>query len=112
MKRIKLNAKQYRPVVSAAFPQYKGRTVNIEFRNTLTFNDTNWGGGSHNSYATVSADGKARHLIVPAPWGNAVEGKTVEMPTNVLVVEHSIFCGQDCGITIYAHPCHMPKWLE
>ena len=39
----------------------------------------------------------------PAPWVNPIEGKRVEVPEGVAVVEHSIFCGKDCGITIYVN---------
>lgn len=47
----------------------------------------------------------------PAPWINPVEGKTVELSPEVLIVEHSIFCGKDSGITVYVHPSVMPKLL-
>jgi hypothetical protein len=41
-----------------------------------------------------------------------VEGATVELPADAMIVTHAMCCGQDCGITIYAHPCHLPKWIE
>ena len=95
-----------------AFPEYKGRKFAVEFTPTVTFYDTNWGGGSRNVYTAVSSDGRTATLSVPAPWINTVEGKTIEMPVDVLIVKHSFFCGKDMGITIYASPLHMPKWLE
>jgi hypothetical protein len=33
------------------------------------------------------------------------------MPPNVIVVEHSIFCGKDVGITIYVRPANLAKLL-
>jgi hypothetical protein len=110
--KMKLKKAQAWPIVKATFPNYKGRTFHIEFTNKVTFFDTNWGGGSRNSYAAVRSDGKTAKLGVPAPWINPVEGKSIELPEDVLVVEHSIFCGKDCGITIYANTCHLPKWLS
>ena len=108
---MKINKSQVRPILEATFPEYRGRTFKVEFVPTITFYNTNWGGGSRNKYAAIGSDGRTARLSVPAPWVNPVEGKTIEIPTNVLVVKHTIFCGKDLGITIYAHPAHMPKWL-
>jgi len=109
--RIKVKKSQVKPILQATFPDYKGRTIKVEFANEVTFWDTNWGGGSRNSYAAVKSDGRTANLNVPAPWNNPVEGTTVEVPRDALIVKHSIFCGKDLGITIYANPIHLPKWL-
>ena len=109
--RMKIKKSQARDIIKATFPGYKGRKVKVEFAPTVTFYDTNWGGGSRNSYAAVGSDGRTAHLGVPAPWANAVEGETVDVAENVLIVKHTIFCGKDLGITIYANPVHLPKWL-
>lgn len=109
---LKLNKAQYGKIVKATFPEYHGRSVKIEFAERVTFYDTNWSGGSCNKYAAVASDGKTARLNVPAPWVNPIEGQTFDMPEDALLIEHSYFCGKDCGITIYAHPCHLPKWIE
>lgn len=108
---MKLSKKQIEPIITATFPTYSGRKFRIEFTDKVTFFDTNWGDGSRNQYVAVRSDGKTAKLNAPAPWINPVEGKTIEVPQDAMIVEHSIFCGQDRGITIYAHPCHMQKWL-
>lgn len=107
----KLTRKQAKPLLDATFPNYNGRKIALEFTDKVTFYDTNWGGSSRNYYHAVKADGSNSRLTVPAPWVNAIEGKTFDMTTGVLIVEHTIFCGQDCGITIYAHPQYAPRWL-
>ena len=109
---IKVKKSEVKDILKATFPNYKGRTFEVEFAPTITFWDTNWGGGSRNSYAAVASDGRTAHLNVPAPWENPVEGKTVDVPENLLIVKHTIFCGKDLGITIYANPAHLPKWLS
>ena len=108
---IKVKKSQVKPILAATFPGYKGRTITVEFKPTVTFWNTNWSGGSKNSYVAVSSDGRSAKLNVPAPWVNIAEGQTVELPQYALIVEHSHFCGKDVGITIYAHPAHLPKWL-
>ena len=108
---MKVTRKQAENIIKATFPEYRGRKIKVEFRPEVTFYDTNWGGGSRNQYAAVKADGTKARLNVPAPWLNVVEGATVPLPADVLIVEHSIFCGKDCGLTIYANPVNLPKWL-
>jgi len=108
---IKANKSQVRAILDATFPEYRGRKFKVEFTETVTFSDTNWGGGTKNTYVAVATDGRTARLNVPAPWFNAVEGARMTMSLNVLIVKHTIFCGKDLGITIYAHPAHMPKWI-
>jgi hypothetical protein len=112
MQSYPLKKLQYEKIIKATFPEYHGRKVRLIFLDKVTFHDTNWGDGSKNSYACVKSDGKVGQFIAPAPWDNPVEGKTFEMKPDLMVVCHSIFCGVDVGITVYAHPANLPKWLE
>lgn len=96
---------QIKPVLDVTFPEYKGRTFKVQFTDKVTFSDTNWGGGTRSFYKFVQMDtGKVAPLSVPAPWDNQYEGKTMDLPENIVVVEHIIFCGQDLGIRFYVHP--------
>ncbi len=108
---IKLTRKQAKLILDKTFPEYPGRKIKVEFTTRVTFYDTNWGGGTRNWYHALRADGNNTRLMASAPWINPVEGKTIELPVDVIVVEHSVFCGHDTGITIYAHPSNAPKWL-
>jgi len=108
---IRLRKAQVKDIVKATFPEYKGRTFRVEFTARVSFYDTNWGGGTRNSYAAIKSDGRTARLSVSAPWLNVVEGKVVDLPADVLIVKHTILCGKDLGITIYANPVHLPKWL-
>jgi hypothetical protein len=111
MNAIKLTTKQAKPIVKLTFPEYHGRKFKLEFTDRITFYDTNWSGGTKNCYAFLRSDGAVRGLTVPAPWVNPVEGKTVEIPKDILVVVHQYFCGMDVGVTIFANPANSPKWL-
>ena len=110
-KSIKVRKAQVRPILKRSFPDYRGRKFKIEFTDEVNFYGTNWSGGSRNSYAFVHADGNDKFLSAPAPWVNPYEGKKHLLPENVLVVRHTIFCGKDLGITIYAHPSYAPRLL-
>jgi hypothetical protein len=109
---MKINKAQAQPVLSKTFPDYKGRKFSVEFVNSVTFYDTNWSGGTRNKYAFLASSGETATFNAPAPWSNPVEGKTVELPENVIIAEHTIFCGKDLGITFYMHPANAPKWLS
>ena len=102
---MKVKKADIKPILNASFPEYTGRTFEVEFTNAVRFSDTNWGGGSRTYYRFVNMDnGMSEALAVPAPWNSPYEGKRMELPENIVVVAHSIFCGKDCGITFYAHP--------
>lgn len=109
---IKLRKAQCKDILAATFPGYTGRKFAVEFTEKVCFYNTNWSGGSKNTYAAISSNGRTATLnVTTAPWDNPIEGATVELPLHVLIVKHCIFCGKDLGITIYAHPCHLPKWI-
>ena len=104
---IKVLKKDVWWIVSRAFPDYPGRKFRVHPSNTITFYDTNWGGGTRNAYAAVPLsreDGRSVIHHAAPPWDNPVEGRTVEIPRGVAVIEHSIFMGKDLGITVWVRP--------
>jgi hypothetical protein len=109
---MKITNKQATPIVKHVFPEYTGRKFKIEFTESITLYDTNWSGGTKNEYRFIGSNGKIAIPSIPAPWNNMIEGSKIDIPENMLVVEHSYFCGNDMGIRIYANPCHLPKWLN
>jgi len=109
--RIKVNKSQVGEIVSAVFPEYKGRKFWVVYAESVTLHDTNWGGGTRNFYRGLNRTGEIRSPFVPSPWVNPFEGAKIELTAEVLLVEHSIFCGKDLGVTIYAHPSLAEKLL-
>jgi hypothetical protein len=108
---IKATKKQVASVVARTFPNYHGRKFVVEVAERVTFYDTNWSGGTCNKYAAVTRDGQTGFFTAPAPWVNALEGQTVDLPVDVVVVAHEYYCGQDCGLRFYVHPDALPKLL-
>jgi len=109
---IRTTRKQAASILNATFPEYRGHKVTVEFTDKVHIYDTNWGGGTKNTYKAIAGNGRLTTVFVPAPWENMIEGTSYPLGTNVLVVMHSHFCGKDCGITIFANPIHLPKWLN
>jgi hypothetical protein len=110
-KTIKTTRKAAAKIIEATFPDYNGKKITVEFTDKVTFCDMNWSGGTKNAYKVLSVDGSVFSIPAPAPWVNVLEGKSVDMTRQVLVVQHSYFCGKDCGIRIYAHPSYMSEML-
>lgn len=112
---IKARRSEVAALVAATFPEYKGRKFAVEAAATVTLHDLNWSGGSRNQYRTCTVAGQkiggADKWNAVAPWANIAEGKTLDIPQGAAVVKHAMFCGSDCGLTIYVHPADMPKWL-
>ena len=110
---MKITRKEAQPILKAINSDYAGRKISVKFTNRVSFYDTNWGGGTRNQYTAVNMNtSKASTFYAPAPWINPVEGQSIELPENILIVEHSHFCGRDMGITIYAHPSRKQLFLK
>lgn len=111
---VAVRRRDVREILDATLPGYRGRKIRVCVVEKVVFHDTNWSGGTRNSYVAVHLsplDLMVRPLQVPAPWFNPVEGESAELPMNCLVVEHSIFCGKDAGVTIYCRPENAPRLL-
>ena len=102
---IKVLRAEVRAVVDASFPAYRGRSFRVVPSGRVTFADLHWDGGTRSEYKAVRlAGGRAAELSIGLPWASPTEGRTVDIPPGFVVVEHSQFCGKDCGINIYCHP--------
>jgi len=108
---MKMTRKQAKPIIERAFPEYNGRKIQVVFTDHMTPCDLNWGGGTKNTYAFLNVNGEIMRYSPAAPWIEVNEDKRIEIQPNVLIVKHSIFCGHDTGITIYAHPDLAQKML-
>jgi hypothetical protein len=109
---MKLNSKQVKNILAVTYPDYKGRKFSIEFKDNITFYDTNWSGGSRTYYTFLKSDYTAAILPSPAPWVNPYEGLTVKIPDDILIVEHVYFCGSDMGIRIIASTSHLNRYQK
>jgi len=98
-------------IITATFPNYRGRKITISTDIPNYELRSYWDGGSRDYFVFYQPDtGKTWNLgsnhpffekDKPAPLAEA-------MPASVCLVRHSIFCGKDCGITIF---CHGPMMI-
>lgn len=104
MVRFELTADQKKKIKQTTFPQYTGRKIRGEAVDSVYLSNTNWDGGSRSHYAAINLSTnevlRLDFTSIP-PWLNKVEGSRVKVPEGVAIVEHSICCGKDCGLTVY-----------
>ena len=92
-----------RNIVNTTFPSYKGRTYTLS-TNVPSQLNSYWDGGSKDSYIFYElSTGKTFHVATNHPFFERENPRDLKaLPPGVILVCHSIFCGKDMGITIYA----------
>lgn len=65
-----------------------------------------WEGGSRTTHQLIRlSDGALLPLTdVSAPWDNLRQSRNIALEPGIAVIEHSIFCGKDMGLTFCLHP--------
>lgn len=91
-----------RGILRATFPAVKSRTVSVVFTDTLpSSTDTPWDGGTKTDVRLFNL--KTGGVVHPTASDGSVGSKPVAMcgaSAEWVIVEHSVFCGKDAGITI------------
>lgn len=99
-------------VMRKAFPTYAGKKYKLVVREGPMSLTSYWDGGSRDYYQIIQlADGE--HVAVREN-GSGFVPSLPELPVpcpGYAVVEHSIFCGKDAGLTLYVHPDNAVKML-
>jgi hypothetical protein len=93
-----------RAILSATFPDYRGRKVRVARFDRPLHLDLSWSGGTIDKVALIDfRNGRIGHLVVPAPWSHGA-ADPVDCPAGALLVVRSYFLGVDAGVTIYVRP--------
>lgn len=100
-------------ILEVAFPDYKGRKIEVVFTDKVRISGTFWDEGSIRRYAAVNRNMDAvkiewAHSIFDAPY----EGQEVQLRDDFVIACHQIYIGKDMGVTIYAPMSLMPKMIE
>ncbi len=73
-----------------------------------------WDSGSRDTYSGIELE--TGRLVVlgsqEAPWSNHRSDRTFTMIPGIVVIRHTVFQGKDLGITIYAHPDNVRKFIK
>jgi predicted DNA-binding protein (UPF0251 family) len=96
-------------IFKLAFPSYNGKKFKL--RGTEIINMASyWDGGSRDYYVVVRIDGATLTVPQQSAFDKPVAGVTeFSIPEGFAVVEHSIFCGKDMGLTLHVPPSRMAQ---
>ena len=92
-------------IIKAAFPDYRGRTIRLEATPPGRL-DSYWDGGSRDYFAFVELrTGRTLPVHSNHPAFEPGQPSTLRrLPSGLVLVRRSYFCGKDAGFTIYANP--------
>jgi len=96
--------KEILKIVNKCFPSYNGKKFQLS-TNIPTEIHSYWDGGSKTSYVFYQL---ATSAIYPVHSNHPMfesnqPNRLKELPKGIIIVAHTIFCGKDMGITIYAN---------
>ncbi len=113
----KLKKADVKPILAATFPSYRGRTFRLKLATSYHL-ENYWSGGTKHYVRAVKFD-EAGEILVSDPHHattnpfNIAAHKDIDIPEDVVLVEHCIFCGKDLGIRFIVNPNSnlIPKML-
>ncbi|MDE2103711.1 MAG: hypothetical protein KGL39_41120 [Patescibacteria group bacterium] len=101
-------------IIKACYPSYNGRLIKAVVRDGGMNLNSYWDGGSRSYFQLYRLDtGENAGIPQNGTMFDKIDlsGQTKYPCENVAVVEHSIFCGKDAGITIHLHPANGALYL-
>jgi len=93
---------------------YTGRKFQATATKSVTLSNAYWDGGTRSTYRLIRlSDGQIASIgnTNPPQFGGPVKRETVPVTQGFAVVEHSIFCGKDMGLTFHVNPADIAKLL-
>ncbi len=113
MNTIYTDAPEVRAIAAIAFPGYSGKRFRVEPLSGNMRLDSYWSGGSRDYYCLVNMETR-QTIPIPengTPFSNGGQIFTLDnLPLNIALCEHSIFCGKDVGVKIYVHPDNLNRF--
>jgi hypothetical protein len=91
-------------VIANCFPSYHGKRIRLSTSVPSRISQY-WDGGSKRTYVFYQLGTKKAYAVEDNhPFFEKDKPRDLNsLPSGVVLVEHSIFCGKDMGITIYAN---------
>jgi len=88
-----------------AFPNYTGRKFKLDNSGYKVNLTSHWDGGSRDQFVVLQLGSNATKAIPQnGTMFDRVNVNDVDVPVGFVIVEHSIFCGKDMGITFHVNP--------
>ena len=88
-------------LLAATFPEWNGRKIKARLWTRPMRLENYWDGGTRSYYVAVRVtDGAVSDFGTDNPFMASAHAE-VDLPVGVILVEHTIFCGRDAGITVW-----------
>lgn len=109
---FKISKKQIPSFLLLAYPDYRGRKFSVTITNRVYMHDY-WDEGSRTYLIAANLD--TQEIFSPStkinnPF-NPDAHKVLDIPENVCIIEHVIFCGKDLGLRFNINPVNAPLFL-
>lgn len=95
--------------------RYSGRKYKADISDTVTLHNTYWSGGTRSTYSAVDLNTGQKVSIAtdsaPVIFGLDYDGQQITLKPGYAIIEHSMFCGKDMGLTFHIHPDNAGKFL-
>lgn len=109
---VKLSKASFKPILAAiGRSDYNGRKFRARAQKSYSVNngDLVWGGGSRTTVWFLRVEAGRLEVVdardaLPNALRDGAATFSADIPANILVVEHSVFCGVDAGYTLIAAP--------
>ena len=114
---IKINKSPgVKEILNRTFPEYKGRKFKLTNYIPSQLNSY-WDGGTRHEYVFYNlATKQSHHVATNHPFFESSNPRDTpaDLPKNVIIVEHHLFCGKDLGITFHVNipDEEIPKMLN
>ena len=114
MERIKLSrsAREVKELIAQTYPEYKGRKIFVE-KSDIYHMENYWSGGTKR-YAIAIKLATMETMPAPDITTNPYHGEAhvdIAIPDGFAIVEHTIFCGRDIGISVIVNSNTFPKMI-
>ena len=98
-------------LVQATYPSYRGRKFTFQTGEEVSLTGGYWDGGTRSEYVAVDLSTLRTSAAGDLYHASAKGAPTVSLEPGIAIVEHSIFCGQDMGLTFHIHPNDSPQLI-
>lgn len=110
---IYLDRNDPRVVALRRFSSYAGTKFAMEYTTSVQFEGTQWSGGSRNTYTVIRLRDMQIVSIPEAPFleRSELHEKEFNLSVGYVVIQHTMSCGHDLGLTFYVNPDTV-EWKE
>ncbi len=96
---------EVKAMAHTAFPSYTGRKFKLDNSGRPVNMTSHWDGGSRDQFVILQlGSGQTKPVPQNGTMFDHINVQDTAVPPGFIIVEHTIFCGKDLGITFHVNP--------